>query len=99
VLRGLNIDAGAGIADALMPEVIKQIRLNPNLDFVDTYRRVGTNMMEQQNSASKKPVASREVKQKASVSKAKTNSRINDHKDIWEDDELYAKMQKMRRHV
>ena len=98
VLKGLHIDATAGIADQIMPEVIKQINMNPSLDFKDTYISVGTRMMNTKV-PEKKPEASIEARKKASISKAKTNTKINDHKDIWEDDELYEKMQQMRRHV
>jgi hypothetical protein len=94
ILRGLHTDTKNGIAQKIMPDVIKTLALNPNADFVETYQFVGANAVEQKGT---KPEASREQKKKVSVSKKKVSKHTADHKDVWEDDELYRKMQEMRR--
>jgi len=90
-----------GISQKVMPEVMKQMALNPELDFMGTYNQIHSVLIKQPEDATEevtiKPVATKDAKKKASVSKSKSNSRINDHKDIWEDDDLYKKMQEMRR--
>jgi len=87
----------SGVAKNVMPEVMKQMAINPQLDFMSTYNQIYSVLQEKPKEVPKaKPQVSKEVKKKATISKAKSNSKINDHKDIWEDDELYAQMQKMR---
>jgi len=94
VLKGLHVDAQKGLAQEIMPEVMKQMALNPNANFVSMYQTVGKNIMDKKES---KPTPSRQNKLKASISKnASTSRQLDDQKDIWEDDALYAKMQKMR---
>jgi len=101
ILKGFYEDVKAGVADKVMPEVIKSMAINPNADFLDTYQSIGRQVFQNQpqkeeveEKETTKPEASRETKKRASISK-KNNSKINDHKDIWEDDELFDKMMRM----
>lgn len=100
VLKGLHIDAQKGIAQKVMPEVIKYMAMNPGADFVQAYAGIGQQIVGQAQQT-QEPEARRVVdsatKKKASISKKSSNAKhISDQKDIWNDDELYAKMQKMR---
>ena len=100
ILDELYVHTANGVAQKVMPEVMKQIALNPELDFMGTYNQIHSVLIKPEVATEEvtvKPVATKDAKKKASVSKSKSNSRINDHKDIWEDDDLYKKMQEMRR--
>lgn len=96
ILRGLYEDQRSGVAGEIMPEVIKALAINPNADFIDTYRTVGQKIYNN-NGANSKPgsnagkQASRDTKKKASISK-RNKTRINDHRDVWEDDDLFQEM-------
>ena len=101
ILKGLHIDTISGVSKDIMPEVIKQLMLNPSANFVETYQVVGQKTVKQEatEEVKAKPEANRETKKKASVSKTKP-SKIKEHQDVWNDDELYesmkAKLAKMR---
>lgn len=98
ILKGLYTDTVNGISQRIMPDVIKQLVINPNQSFVDAYMAVGSKLLSDEEAADKveqKPEASREQKKKATIVKKSKNSVINDHKDVWEDDELYEKMKRM----
>jgi len=102
VLKGLYEDEKSGVAQKIMPELVKAMFINPNADFIQTYRSIGEKIFATETAQAPateikqetKQEASRETKKKATISK-KGNASINDHKDIWEDDELFAKMLKM----
>jgi len=101
ILKGLHIDTVNGVSKEIMPEVIKQLAMNPNADFVQVYQSVGQAYVNRKaetkekeiKTVSKKPEAKRETKQRANISKTKT-THLKDHQDIWEDDELYESMKK-----
>ena len=97
VLRGLSVDSMNGVADKIMPDVIKQMMINPHIDFKETYQAVGQKVFAQEQTkvSEKKEEAPRETKQKASITKRSTKKVLDDHKDVWEDQELFEKMNKM----
>lgn len=95
ILRGLHTDTRSGLAQKVMPEVIKTLALNPNADFLETYQSIGSQVVSETKEV--KPEASRETKKKMAVSKKKVSSHTTDHQDVWSDDDLYKKMQQMRR--
>lgn len=96
VLRGLHVDAQNGIANKIMPEVIKTMKLNPSADFVQTYQEVGKRVVSQHTEAKEskktKPEASRETKKKAVPSKTKQSKHLKDHKSVWDDNDMFEKM-------
>ena len=96
ILRDLHIEARNGMAQKVMPEVIKQMNINGNLSFKDAYLSARSKVASNDTPEPKKEV-SREVKKKATVNKVKPSRHKQDHTDIWEDDDLYQKMQKLRR--
>jgi len=100
ILKGLHDDAKQGIAQKIMPGVLKHLAMNPGQDFVQVYQAVGNEVMSQpttEETPKQSTPPSRETRKKASISKKSSSSRqLNEQKDIWEDDALYAKMQKMR---
>lgn len=98
VLRGLNMDMRNGIGQKIMPEVIKQLAINPNQDFVELYRGVGTKVFnsEQQRKeevkTESKPEATRIDKKKVGVSKkvsAPTKNITDDYDKAWDDDKHF----------
>lgn len=93
ILRGLHVDAKKGVAKKIMPEVIKTMKLNPTADFVQTYQAIGSRLVSTQEPKKEaKPQASREQKKKAVPSKAKSSKHLNDHKTVWDDNDLFEKM-------
>lgn len=92
VLKGLHIDTINGVSKDIMPEVIKQLAMNPNADFVDTYQTVGNKAVEPKK-AEPKEEATRETKKRATITKTKT-THLKDHQDIWEDDKMFETMKK-----
>lgn len=99
VLKGFYEDVKRGVADKVMPHLLKEMAMNPNADFLGTYQSIGRQVFQnepqqQEVKETSKQEVSREIKKKASISK-KGNTTFNDHKDIWEDDELFAKMMRM----
>lgn len=96
VLRGLYEDQRSGIADKLMPDVIKEMAINPDADFVETYRAVGERILlksQKEETTSQKPDANRDTKKKATISK-RNKSSIKEHQDVWTDDALYEAMKR-----
>ena len=97
VLRGLNIDMQQGIAQKVMPEVIKQLAINPNQDFVRLYQQVGQKIysQEEQPKGEEKPKRvepSREEKKRVVVSKknsAPTKTVVDDYDAVWDDDKHF----------
>jgi hypothetical protein len=97
VLRGLNMDMKQGIAQKIMPEVIKQLAINSNQDFVKLYQHVGKAMYskEQAPVAAEKPTRiepTREEKRKMSISKknsAPTKQISDDYDASWDDDKHF----------
>ena len=92
ILRGLNIDAQQGIAQQVMPEVIKQLAINPNQDFVRLYQTVGQRLSTPEQPVTEartsKPEATREDKKKVAVSKKTTAPKkviTDDYDAVWED--------------
>lgn len=99
ILKGLHVDTVNGIGKEIMPEVIKQLAINPNADFVSLYQSVGNEIVSRQEPKEEekpsKPEAKRETKKRAAVSKKKTqSSHLKDHQDVWDDDELFESMKK-----
>ncbi len=93
ILRGLNIDAQQGIAQQIMPEVIKQLAINPNQDFVRLYQDVGQRLSNSQQSVQEevkpsKPEVSREDKKKVAVTKKVSAPKkviTDDYDAAWDD--------------
>lgn len=93
LLRGLNIDMQKGIAQKVMPEVIKQLAINPNQDFVKVYQDVGHKVFSQEQpkadaEAQLKPEVSREDKKKVAVNKkapAPEKNVADDYDAAWDD--------------
>lgn len=93
ILRGLHVDAKKGVARKIMPEVIKTMKLNPSADFIKTYQAIGSRLVSTEEPKKEvKPQASREQKKKAVPSKTKSSKHLNDHKTVWDDNDLFEKM-------
>lgn len=100
ILRGLNIDMKQGIAQKVMPEVIKQLAINPRQDFVQLYREVGTRMYSKSEAEAKevipnKPTATREEKKRVAVSNknsAPKKSITDDYDAAWDDNEAFERV-------
>ncbi len=87
ILRGLNIDAQNGVAQQIMPEVIKQLAINPNQDFVTLYQGIGQKVSKPK--ADTKPEATREDKKRVAVNKKTTAPKkviTDDYDATWNDD-------------
>lgn len=101
ILRGLNLDMKQGIAQQIMPEVIKQLAINPNQDFVRLYQQVGTKVFSQGDNKveevvkeqPKQPKSTREDKKKVAVNKKTTTiekkSTVDDYDASWNDDKHF----------
>ena len=88
-----RIQSQNGVANKIMPEVIKTMKLNPHADFVQTYQAIGSRMVStEEPKVEKKPEASRELKKKAVAPKTKTSKHLKDHKSVWDDNDLFAQM-------
>ncbi len=91
VLRGLNQDMKQGIAQKIMPEVIKQLAINSNQDFIELYQSIGRRVFSQEApvaEVSPKQVATREDKLKVAVSKktpAQEKRIVDDYDASWDD--------------
>ena len=95
ILSGLHQDVRDGLAKEIMPEVIKQMAINPNADFMQLYASVGNQVVSAKGEAPKKetkPEAKRETKKRASVTKSKSNANLKEHQDVWNDDKLFKDM-------
>ena len=87
ILRGLNIDAQNGVAQQIMPEVIKQLAINPNQDFVTLYQGIGQKVSKPKADA--KPEATREDKKRVAVNRKTTAPKkviTDDYDATWNDD-------------
>lgn len=93
ILTDLHIEARNGIAQKVIPEVLKSMAMGKHSSFKEAYLSARETVVSQPT----KPVASRETIKKASVPKKNVSKHTQEHTDVWNDDELYAKMQKMRR--
>jgi len=93
VLADIHKEAQGGIAQQIMPKVIKQMALDPMVDFKQAYLSARENVVSEETP---KKEVSREVKKKATIVKKSTSKHKTEHEDVWNDDELYQKMQKMR---
>lgn len=97
ILRGLNIDMQEGIGQKIMPEVIKQLAINPNQDFVSLYQNVGKSMYSEPEAkeevkATPKPTATREEKKKVAVNTRNTAPKkpiTDDYDAAWDDDKHF----------
>jgi len=91
VLRGLNQDMKQGIAQKIMPEVIKQLAINSNQDFIELYQSIGKKVFSQEApvaEVSPKQVATREDKMRVAVSKktpAQEKRIVDDYDASWDD--------------
>lgn len=94
ILRGLHVDLKQGVANKIMPEVIKTLKLNPTADFVQTYQSVGQKMLSTREEKPAKPEASREIKKKATPVKVKSSKHMKDHESVWDDNDLFMQMRK-----
>lgn len=94
LLTDLHMETKNGVAQNVMPEVIKMMAMGYNGTFKDAYLSVRQNVVSPKPSKQEVP---RETIKKATVPKKNVSKHTQDVKDIWNDDELYAKMQKMRR--
>lgn len=94
LLTDLHMEARNGIAQDVMPEVIKNMAMGKASNFKEAYLSARENVVSKKES---KPEASRDTIKKATVPKKNVSKHMKEHTDVWEDDELYAKMQKMRR--
>ena len=100
ILRGLNIDMQQGIGQQVMPEVIKQLAINPNQDFVRLYQEVGTKLLSQQEAPKqevkpKREEASLEDKRRVAIPKsnpAPKKSKTNDYDAVWDDDKEFNRI-------
>jgi len=95
VLRGLNQDMKQGIAQKIMPEVIKQLAINSNQDFIKLYQGIGQSMFSQLETKAEEvkevqqPKSTREDKKRVAVSKktpAPEKKIADDYDAAWGDD-------------
>ena len=98
VLRGLNQDMKQGIAQKIMPEVIKQLAINSNQDFIKLYQGVGQSMFAQEETKTEEvvkteqPKSTREDKKRVAVSKktsAPEKKIADDYDAAWDDNSHY----------
>lgn len=98
ILRGLNIDMIQGIGQQIMPEVIKQLSINPRQDFVRLYQEVGQRVLskpsDSQDSKPKsvEPTVTREDKKKVAVNKktpAPEKTIVDDYDAAWDDNKHF----------
>lgn len=101
ILRGLNIDMQNGIAQRVMPEVIKQLAINPSYgkDFVRLYQDIGQRMfsqsqpdVQQEQAVVAEPKSTREDKKRVAVNKhtsAPKKQVSDDYDAAWEDDKHF----------
>lgn len=91
ILADIHMEAKNGIAQKVMPKVLTAMAVNPMVDFKTAYLKARETVVNQPP----REEASREIKKKATLSKKQPSKHMSQHKDVWEDDELYAKMKKM----
>lgn len=96
VLRGLNQDMKQGIAQKIMPEVIKQLAINSNQDFISLYQSIGKSIFSKEvpveNVVEPKQQATREDKMRVAVSKktpAPEKKIADDYDTAWDDNAHY----------
>ena len=100
VLRELNEHMKHGVAQVVMPEVIKQLAINPNQDFVQLYKGINEQRMSSQQAKAPevkptKPLATSEEKKRVAVSNktsAPKKSITDDYDAAWEDDEAFNRV-------
>ncbi len=95
ILLDIHTEARNGIAQKVMPTVIKEMLTSPMSDFKQSYLRARQSVVSQPET--KREEVSREVKKKATTAKKKASKHTKEKQDVWNDDELYAKMQKLAR--
>ena len=100
VLKGIHIDTQSGVSQKIMPEVIKRLTINPNLDFVQTYQEIGTSIFSN-DTESNQPKRTRppEGVKKAVTKKKKSSQPLSAKKtlDAFASDEDFAKLDEMIR--
>lgn len=96
LLADLHIETKNGIAQQVMPEVFKNIAMGKHNSFKEAYLAIRQAVVSKPKEEVK-PQATRETIKKATVPKKNVSKHTKDHTDVWDDDDLYAKMQKMRR--
>lgn len=98
ILTDLHIETRNGVAQKVIPEVLKMLAMGQSSSFKEAYLSVRQNVVSNNaNESNSRPEAKRETVKKATISKKNVSSKKNESDDVWEDDELYAKMQMMRR--
>jgi len=103
LLRAINVDMRQGIAQQIMPEVIKQLAINSNQDFVSLYQSIGQRIIPSNEPTAKevkpsKPEVTREDKKRVAVSKKTPipEKKIADDYDAAWDDNAHFEAVKAR---
>ena len=94
ILLDIHSEAKSGIAQKVMPEVIKQMAMSPMVDFRQAYLKARESVVNQKEVKKEVP---REIKKKATITKKTTSKHMKEHEDVWDDDALFKKMQSMVR--
>ena len=100
VLNGFHEEVQLGRANKVMPEVIKRLTINPNLDFLQTYQEVGASIFSNETE-SNKPERTRppEGVKKAVTKKKKSSQPLKTKQvlDAFASDDDFAKLDAMIR--
>lgn len=92
LLGDLYQEARVGNAQKVMPEAIKRMALDSSISFKEAYLSARETVVSKPEV--KKP-ADRDTIKKAVVPKKSASKHMKEHKDVWEDDELFEQMKKM----
>lgn len=90
ILLDIHSETKTGIAQKVMPEVIKQMAMSPMADFRQSYLKARETVVNQKEVKKEVP---REIKKKATITKKTTSKHIKEHEDVWENDAYFKKLQ------
>lgn len=91
ILKELHNHTQQGVAQKIMPEVIKQMAINPNQNFVELYRKVGDSIFAQNETKTQSSRPPESVKKAVVKKKGQTQS-PKEVVDVWKSDEDFNKM-------
>ena len=97
VLKGLNEEMLLGRGQKIMPEVIKQLAINPNHNFLDLYQGIGRRMFSQEEKTQDKveitePKSTREDKKRVAIPKNNATPKkaiADDYDAAWDDNDQF----------
>ena len=100
ILRELNEHMRHGVAQVVMPEVIKQLAINPNQDFVSLYKGINEqriSKLETKETVAKptRPTVTSQDKKRVAVSTKNSAPKkpiADDYDAAWEDDDAFNRV-------